>query len=117
MASWEREGIDYSSGLAQNPRMKKLIEAQMAQTEKQYEETKTPARVFTEFFYATEKTWSRERRVIAKAEHLDKGANPRFVVTSLPAEQMAAQALYEKEYCARGDCPTNRSKKKKLELF
>ena len=117
MAWCEREDLDYIFGLAQNPRLKKLIEAQMAQTEKQYEETKTPARVFTEFFYATEKTWSRERRVIAKAEHLDKGANPRFVVTSLPAEQMAAQELYEKEYCARGDCPENRIKEQQLDLF
>ena len=54
----QAQDIDYIFGLAQNPRLKKLIEAQMAQAEKQYEETKTPARVFTEFFYATEKTWS-----------------------------------------------------------
>jgi hypothetical protein len=111
------KNIDYIFGLAQNPRLKKLIEAQMAQAEKQYEETKTPARVFTEFFYATEKTWSCARRVIAKAEHLDKGANPRFVVTSLSAEQMAAQELYEKGYCARGDCPENRIKEQQLDLF
>src|SRR6266496_28433 len=117
MAWCEREDIDYIFGLAQNPRLKKLIEVQMAQAEKQYEETKTPVRVFVEFFYATEKTWSRERRVIAKAEHLDKGANPRFVVTSLSAEQMAAQELYEKGYCARGDCPENRIKEQQLDLF
>jgi len=73
--------------------------------------------VFTEFLYATEKTWSRERRVIAKAEHLDKGANPRFVVTSLSAEQMPARELYEKGYCARGDCPENRIKEQQLDLF
>ena len=70
MAWCESEDIDYIFGLAQNPRLQKLIEAQMAQAEKPYEETKTPARVFPEFFYATEKTWGRERRVIAKAEHL-----------------------------------------------
>jgi hypothetical protein len=109
--------MDYIFGLAQNPRLKKLIEAQMAQVEQQYEETKTPARVFTEFFYATEKTWSRERRVVAKAEHLDKGSNPRFVVTSLSPEQMAAQELYEKVYCARGECPENRIKEQQLDLF
>jgi hypothetical protein len=55
--------------------------------------------------------------VIAKAEHLDKGANPRFVVTSLSAEQMAAQELYEKHYCARGECPENRIKEQQLDLF
>jgi hypothetical protein len=117
MAWCRRTDIHYIFGLAQNPRLKKRIEAQMAQAEKLYEETKTPARVFPEFFYATEKTWSQERRVIAKAEHLDKGANPRFVVTSLPAEQMAAQELYEKGYCARGDCPENRIKEQQLDLF
>ena len=117
MAWCEREGLDYIFGLAQNPRLKKMIEAQMAQAEKQYQETQSPARVFTEFFYATQHTWSCPRRVIAKAEHLDKGANPRFVVTSLSAEQMAAQELYEKGYCARGDCPENRIKEQQLDLF
>lgn len=117
MAWCEREGIDYIFGLAQNPRLKKQIEAHMAQAEQQYQQTQAPARLFTEFFYATEDTWSRQRRVIAKAEHLDKGANPRFVVTSLSPEQMAAQELYEKGYCARGDCPENRIKEQQLDLF
>src|ERR1039457_5978790 len=92
-------------------------DSETIQVEQQYEETKTPARVFTEFFYATEKTWGRERRVAAKAEHLDKGSNPRFVVTSLSPEQMAAQELYEKVYCARGECPENRIKEQQLDLF
>jgi Transposase DDE domain group 1 len=117
MAWCEREGLEFIFGLAQNARLKKQIEPQMAQAQKQYEETKAPARVFSEFLYATQDTWSRERRVIAKAEHLDKGANPRFVVTSLSAEQMAAQELYEKCYCARGECPENRIKEQQLDLF
>src|SRR5437667_4996358 len=117
MAWCEREGMDYIFGLAQNARLKKQIEPEMAQAEKQYEQTKASARVFTEFFYATEDTWSRQRRVIAKAEHIAKGANPRFVVTSLPQQQMAAQELYEKEYCARGECPENRIKEQQLDLF
>jgi hypothetical protein len=117
MAWCERQGMDYIFGLAQNPRLKKQIEAEMAQAEKQYQETKSPARVFSEFFYSTLDTWSRERRVIAKAEHLDKGANPRFVVTSLSGEQMASQELYEKGYCARGECPENRIKEQQLDLF
>ena len=108
---------EFIMGLPQNARLKKQIEPQMAQALQQYEETKAPARVFTEFLYATQDTWSRERRVIAKAEHLDKGANPRFVVTSLSAEQMAAQELYEKHYCARGECPENRIKEQQLDLF
>jgi hypothetical protein len=117
MAWCEREGIDYVFGLAQNPRLKKQIEAETAQAEKHYEQTKAPARVFTEFFYSTQDTWSRQRRVIAKAEHLDKGANPRFIVTSLPQQQVAAQELYEKVYCARGECPENRIKEQQLNLF
>lgn len=116
MAWCEREGVHYIFGLAQNPRLKKRIEPEMAQAQKQYEQTKVPARVFTEFFYATENTWSRERRVIAKAEYLGK-INPRFVVTSLPAEQVAAQELYQKVYCARGECPENRIKEQQLDLF
>jgi hypothetical protein len=117
MAWCEREGIDYIFGLAQNPRLKKQIEAEMAQAEQQYTQTQAPARMFSEFLYATLDTWSRERRVIAKAEHLDKGANPRFVVTSLSVKQMAAQELYEKGYCTRGDCPENRIKEQQLDLF
>jgi hypothetical protein len=72
MAWCERENMDYIFGLAQNARLKKEIAAAMAQAQKQYEKTRAPARVFREFFYATHDTWSRERRVIAKAEHLSK---------------------------------------------
>jgi Transposase DDE domain group 1 len=117
MAWCEREGIGYVFGLAQNGRLRKQIEPQMAQAEQLYKETKAAARVFAEFSYATKDTWSRERRVIAKAEHLHKGVNPRFVVTSLSQDQVAAQELYEKIYCARGDCPENRIKEQQLDLF
>ena len=78
MAWCEREGMDYIFGLAQNARLKKQIEPKMAQAAAQYEQTKAPARVFAEFFYATQETWSRQRRVIAKAEHIAKGANPQI---------------------------------------
>src|SRR5450759_4578850 len=61
--------------------------------------------------------WSRQRRVIAKAEHIADKANPRFVVTSLSQQQMAAQEWYEKGYCARGECPENRIKEQQLDLF
>jgi hypothetical protein len=117
MAWCEREGIGFLFGLAQNVRLKKQIAPQMAQAETQYLATKAPARVFTEFFHSTKDTWSRERRVIAKAEHMDNGANPRFVVTTLSAEEAGAQELYEKIYCARGECPENRIKEQQLDLF
>src|SRR5207237_6449624 len=69
--------------------------------------TAKPARVVSEFAYQTRKTkkggWDQERRVAAKAEHIDGKENPRFVVTSLTSEEWTAQALYEQLYCARGD--------------
>ena len=68
-----------------------------------HQSTGKAARVFTEFDYRTRKSWSCARRVVAKAEYLDKGENPRFVVTSLTADEWAAQDLYEKFYCARGE--------------
>jgi hypothetical protein len=75
-----------------------------------------PARVFKDFTYQTKKSWSRERRVVGKAEHLAKGENPRFVTTSLSAEAYPAQTLYEQEYCGRGNME-NCIKEKKLFLF
>jgi hypothetical protein len=62
------------------------------------------------------KSWSRARRVVAKAEHLEKGANPRFVVTSLGEEGMEVRKLYEEFYCARGEME-NRIKEQQLALF
>jgi hypothetical protein len=107
----EDHSVDYVIGLAQNSRLRKEITAASAQAEAQYATTQKAARVFTEFSYQTRESWSRARRVIAKAEHLEKGANPRFVVTSLSAQEASypspsrwtPQALYEQFYCARGD--------------
>jgi hypothetical protein len=112
LLSWcEGQGVDYAIGLAQNSRLLETIAGARAQAAAQYGETGQAARVFCEFSYQTRTSWSRPRRVIAKAEHLDKGANPRFVVTSLRAQEAAfpapsrwtPQALYEEFYCARGD--------------
>ena len=75
-----------------------------------------PARRFADFPWRTLDSWSRERRVVAKAEHLPKGANPRFVVTSLPAAEIDARTLYEDVYCARGEME-NRIKEQQLDLF
>ncbi len=82
----------------------------------QFEDTGEAARVFKDFRYCTKKSWSRERRVIGKAEHLSKGTNPRFVVTSLPPERIDARTLYEDRYCARGEME-NRIKEQQLYLF
>ena len=99
----EENRMDFLFGLARNKRLQKIIGKQMQEAKVLHAETGKAARVFTEFNYQTKKSWARERRVVAKAEYLDKGSNPRFVVTSLSAEAWTAQQLYEKLYCARGE--------------
>lgn len=116
MAWCEGNDVDYLLGIAKNERLKKAIAAALEEAKRQYEETGRASRVFKDFSYRTLKTWSRERRLIAKAEHLEKGSNPRFVVTSLAAEKIDAKTLYEKEYCARGEME-NRIKEQQLYLF
>ena len=103
MAWCEAEGVDYLLGLAKNERLQAEIVKEMEQAKALYQQTGRAARWFTEFVYQTRKSWSRARRVVAKAEYLEKGENPRFVVTSLSREAWPAQALYEEQYCARGD--------------
>jgi hypothetical protein len=108
LMSWcENNSVNFVFGLARNQRLRKIIGAQMHAATQQWNQTGKPARVFSEFSYQTKKTkkggWDRERRVVAKAEHIDGKENPRFVVTSLKGEAGAAQALYEELYCARGD--------------
>ena len=108
LMNWcEDNQVDFVFGLARNQRLRRVIGAEMHAATQQWSQTGKPARVFTEFSYSTKKTkkggWDRERRVVAKAEHIDGKENPRFVVTSLVSGQWAGQALYEELYCARGD--------------
>ena len=117
LLAWcEEEQVDYVIGLAKNKRLNTILGKELHEAQLSFAETKKPARVFKDFNYGTRKSWSRERRVIGKAEHLEKGANPRFVVTSLPASEFHAQAVYEKEYCGRGNME-NRIKEQQLSLF
>ena len=112
----EANQVDYVFGLAKNKRLNKIIGRPLHEAQQQHEQTKKAARVFAEFRYQTRKSWHAERRVVAKAEHLDKGANPRFVVSSLSVAQMEARALYEELYCGRGEME-NRIKEQQLALF
>src|SRR3954462_5938527 len=112
----EDNGVDYVIGLARNTRLVAAIAEELERVGERYEATKQPARAFAELRYQTRETWSRERRVVAKAEHLAKGPNPRFVVTSLSVEDRAAQPLYERDYCGRGEME-NRIKEQQLHLF
>jgi len=116
MAWCESSGVGYIFGLAKNSRLLKMIVEQSEQARVGYETTKQPTRVFAELRYETRDSWSRERRVVAKAEHLEKGVNPRFVVTSLDLEQHPAKDLYEDDYCGRGEME-NRIKEQQLHLF
>jgi hypothetical protein len=116
MAWCEAHGVDYLLGLAKNDRLKQIIANELDEAKAQFEATGHAARVFKDFSYQTRSSWSRARRVVGKAEHLRKGANPRFVVTSLSAEEFDARTLYEDEYCARGEME-NRIKEQQLYLF
>jgi hypothetical protein len=115
MAWCEQHQVEYVLGLARNSRLQRKLAGALRQARQQYQRTGQAARVFGEFRYRTRKSWSRARRVVAKAEYLEKGENPRFVVTSLAAESWLAQGLYEKLFCARGEME-NRIKEQ-LSLF
>jgi len=108
--------VDYVFGLAKNARLQRILGQELHEAKMQFEATGRPARVFKEFTYQTRKSWSRPRRVVGKAEHLAKGSNPRFVVTSLSPEELQARPLYEDLYCARGEME-NRIKEQQLCLF
>lgn len=99
----ETRQVDYVFGFARNQRLRRIIEPQMQQAAAMLLQAARPARVFTEFLYETNDSWSRARRVIAKAEQIEGKENPRYVVTSLSPEDWPAQQLYEQLYCARGD--------------
>ena len=116
LLAWcEQNRVDYVLGLARNSRLQRKIRPAMREAKQEHQRTGQAARVFADFPCRTRKSWSRSRRVIAKAEYLEKGENPRFLVTSLPAESWEAAALYEKTYCARGEME-NRIKEQ-LSLF
>jgi hypothetical protein len=108
--------VHYLFGLAKNTRLLAEINEELAEAEAGAARTGAASRVFKELRYRTIDSWSCERRVVAKAEHLEKGANPRFVVTSIAATEVDARELYEEVYCARGEME-NRIKEAQLDLF
>lgn len=113
LMSWcERNDVDYVIGLAKNSRLHTLSAGWYDAAATAFEKTQSPQRHFGEFAYAAG-SWSRQRRVIVKAEHNAQGANPRFIVTT-PGNP--PQELYERGYCARGEME-NRIKECQLGLF
>ena len=116
LLAWcENNDVVYVFGFARNQRLRRIIGRAMQQAKQEHRRTGKPARVFCEFAYRTKKSWSRARRVIAKAEQIEGKENPRYLVTSLGKEDWPAQKLYEQLYCARGEME-NRIKEQ-LSLF
>jgi hypothetical protein len=117
LMTWcEDHDVYYLLGLAKNQRLLQKVGNELVAARERFEMTQHAARVFTQFQWRTLKSWTRPRRVIAKAEHLEKGPNPRFIVTNLPDDYAGPQALYEHHYCARGEME-NRIKEQQLDLF
>jgi len=117
LMSWcEANQVRYVFGLAKNKRLTKVIGREQHEAQLAFEKSGQASRVFADFTYRTQKSWSTERRVVGKAEHLSKGANPRFIVTNIATTERAGKELYEQDYCGRGEME-NRIKEQQLCLF
>jgi hypothetical protein len=112
----EDNGLFYVLGLARNSRLVAKIQKPLRRACLEHGRTGKPARRFATFSYRTRKTWSRSRRIIAKAEYTEGKENPRFLATNLATELYEPRALYEDLYCARGQME-NRIKEQQLYLF
>ncbi len=106
----ERSGVKYAFGLSSNAVLKRKISYLLELARLQYLRTQDKARLFDDVYYAAG-SWSEPRRVIMKAEWLEKGPNPRFLVTNLLNE---AKELYDQFYVQRGASSEHRIKELKL---
>jgi len=104
------EGVEFVFGLKRNSRLERRVADATEEAREAFEETGQAARRYTSFRYKTSTgSWSRRRRVVAKAEYLPGGdqhepkENTRFVVTSIDADQISDQVIYDEEYSPRGD--------------
>ncbi len=116
MAWCEANRVDFLFGLARNARLEETVKSELIAASIDAIRSGRPARRFKDFRYATLDSWSRERRVIGKAEVTGDKANPRFIVSSLTPAEIDGRRLYEKIYCARGEME-NRIKECQLDLF
>ena len=112
----EGNRVDYVLGVAKNSRLLKRIQRSMRNAARLYRKKEKTVRIFQDVYYKTRRSWSRRRRVVAKAEHMKDGANPRFVVTSIKRKKRSARWIYEDLYCKRGDME-NRIKEQQLDMF
>ena len=113
LLAWcERHAVEYIVGIAKNARLNRLAEPYVHQAAQVVAETGQPHRHFAEVEYAAD-SWDQPRRILIKAEQTLQGANPRYVVTTVPGDP---QSLYETVYCSRGEME-NRLKEQQLDLF
>lgn len=113
LLSWcERHDVNYIVGIARNRRLNAQAQPLLDEARHRFEKSGSKQRLFGEFAYAAG-SWDRSRRVIVKAEHLDQGSNPRYIVTNLSG---TPKHLYDRLYCARGEME-NRIKEQQLDLF
>lgn len=135
-----QRNVHYVFGLARNSRLEAMLEPAFWDTATQLDaaavakakaaakpklpEVAGTARTFVELRYRTLESWSRERRVIGKAEITEGKKNPRYIVTDITGKKRAqghaefadGRSLYEEFYCARGDAE-NRIKEQQLDMF
>ena len=112
----EAQGLDYLFGLARNERLVDALAPALEAARAAHERSGQPARRFADFEYRTRDSWSRSRRVVGKAEHLAKGANPRFVVTSLVAARPPRSGC-TRSCTARAATWKTASRNSQLDLF
>jgi hypothetical protein len=112
----EDNDAEFVLGVGKNERLLAEIAPELDRVAAKSARTGLPERRYKSFMWSTRRSWTRERRVVAKVEWSKGEANPRFVVTSLTRRQCKAKDLYEKVYCARGDME-NRIKECQLDLF
>lgn len=89
----EEEGLSYVIGLIRNNVLERMIEDLLEKAHEQYQETGQKQKLFAEGTYQAQ-SWSKERRVIMKAEWLIQGPNSRFVVTNLSYEPKDIYVFY-----------------------
>ena len=116
MAWCEKNSVEYVIGLPTNSRLEGKIKKDLKKAKRKFKKTGKATRCFRNLKYRTLRSWSKKRRVVAKAEHLSDGANPRFVVTTIARKDVGARELYEDLYCARGNME-NRIKEQQMGLF
>ena len=95
----EDQGCGYIFGLSGNARLSQIGQPWCEDAAvRRVRQGKDRVRRFFQTGYQA-KSWSRERKIIARVEATAKGSDIRFIVTNLSGK---AKALYEKVYCARG---------------